>query len=305
LESRRKELDERDGLVYAPLKADNFEGRFRVFKRIYKWRTKRTTKGRNLEPSDIRARISFYCQLMFIAGMKKQFVRIAFGDETHVLRNNFGGHIMVPEGGDEFHGVANTKTAYTVLLYAVAFLTPDGLALDRVEYLPPLMIIRGKGKADKTLELKDGVYIAHTADQWIKSHVYEAYIREVVKPDDATLLVHDCFYAHKLPLLQGIETVTLPGGTTKYVQVHDVVINAAFKVKLQTSYHDYTRRRALRCADDDAAGQSKEPSLEDMRRWIGEAYTTPCANVTTRTRLMICGSANSNSRVALSRPSAR
>uniref|UniRef100_A0A7S1QFX9 DDE-1 domain-containing protein n=1 Tax=Neobodo designis TaxID=312471 RepID=A0A7S1QFX9_NEODS len=252
-------------------RADALAKRFTNFKKTFKWESKQILRRHTIEPADVRDRCQRYVRDMYhvrsTLGKNARTVKVFFGDETFVLRENLGGWLILPEGYDrnDAPAVTNEKFGYTVLLFACVTvdLVSKTIHDESLEFLPPLVITKGDAFPEGVRRGEStNICEARSNDGWMNPFIYNHYMEKFVNPGHDDVVVHDCFYAHKHCKEGKGHKVTLPGGTTKYVQIHDKVINRPFKIRMAALFAEYSR----------SLDTYVPPQRALVVQWVAEAY---------------------------------
>ncbi|KAH7722482.1 pogo transposable element with KRAB domain-like protein [Aphelenchoides avenae] len=122
---------------------------------------------------------------------------------------------------------------------------------------------------------------AGAGNSWMNDHFTELYLGATFGAHNFSqarkLLVWDSFRCHLSAATKavmrkiGIESATVPGGCTKFIQAPDVSWNAPFKAHIRRSYDAWMAGDAREVT---AGGNPKAPDMQVYLKWVVNAWNS-------------------------------
>ena len=161
------------------------------------------------------------------------------------------------------------KDHYTVVLTAKA----DG------SKLKPFIVFKGKGtRLIKNLCSIPGLVVRFSANGWLNDSLTIEYLRTVVGSLSFAkrLMIWDAYRCHVSQTVKSecsrleLQTATIPGGCTKFIQAADVVWNASFKSNMRAHYDTWLSEPS--CHEFTRNGNMKAPSRSVICDWVKNSW---------------------------------
>ena len=161
------------------------------------------------------------------------------------------------------------KDHYTVVLTAKA----DGSKLKL------FIVFKGKGtRLIKNLSSIPGLVVRFSANGWLNDSLTIEYLRTVVGSLSFAkrLMIWDTYHCHVSQAVKlecsrlKLQTATIPGGCTKFIQAADVVWNASFKSNISAHYDTWLSEPS--CHEFTRNGNMKAPSRSVICDWVKNSW---------------------------------